>query len=192
MPKKRKPAKAKRSATTAAQSAAMKPARAKRRAKRDPESQPAELRLLVIEPLTATPDVPDSLDDVGRRYWMQVAPLLVEHRLLTLLDLSALEALAHAWSEYVAWQKKLQANPALAIVEYEKGARQISPEAVLRDKAFLRWLKIAPRFGLSPEAMRKLDRLAAPAGGKRSSKGASRAAQQDTIAEFASGKTAAE
>jgi P27 family predicted phage terminase small subunit len=114
---------------------------------------------LQAEPLTQTPDPPSRLGKHGVACWKRIAPLLVEARVLTRLDLDALEALCHQWHDYLDWHLKLKDDPDLAIVEYESGARQKSPEASLRDAAYDRWLRLLPRFGLAPEFRRKLKKL---------------------------------
>lgn len=109
--------------------------------------------------------------------------MLVELRLLTRLDLEALEALCHQWHDYLTWQLLIQRDPDRAIVEFESGARQKSPEATLRDSAYDRWLKLLPRFGLSPEHRRKLKRLKESTGGGRGSR--PQTPEVDPVAAFA-------
>jgi len=139
---------------------------------------------LLAEPLTTPPDPPDRLGAHGLECWRRVAPLLVELRVLTRLDLEALEALCHQWQEYLAWQLKIQRQPSLAIVKYESGARQKSPEATLRDAAYDRWLRMLPRFGLAPEYRRKLKKLREqPAGSGRGSR--DKSVEVDPVAAFA-------
>lgn len=119
--------------------------------------------VLLAEPLTEPPAAPQRLGSHGRQCWERIVPLLVELRLLTALHLEALEALCHQWHDYLTWHLAIQADPDKAIVEFDSGARQKSPEATLRDSAYDRWLKLLPRFGLSPEHLRKLKRLKEPA-----------------------------
>ena len=147
----------------------------------------SELCELQAEPLTVVPDPPARLGEYGSRCWRRIAPLLVESRVLTRLDLDALEALCHQWHDYLSWHMRLQADPDLAIIEYESGARQKSPEATLRDAAYDRWLRLLPRFGLAPEFRRKLKKLreqpfAGARGSGRENTGL------DPVAEFARGK----
>jgi len=142
---------------------------------------------LQAEPLTVVPDAPARLGEYGSSCWRRIAPLLVEARVLTRLDLDALEALCHQWHDYLSWHTLIQADPTKAIVEYESGARQKSPEATLRDAAYDRWLRLLPRFGLAPEFRRKLKKLKEqPFAGAR---GAGRETTgTDPVAEFARGK----
>jgi len=142
--------------------------------------------LLQAEPLTAMPAAPERLGTHGLQCWRRIGPLLVELRVLTRLDLEALEALCHQWNDYLTWQLEIQENPDKAIVEYESGARQKSPEATLRDSAYDRWLKLLPRFGLSPEHRRKLKRLKESVGGGRGHRPSSDTG--DPIAAFARAK----
>lgn len=156
----------------------------RRTAKARPPSRPShadEIQLLA-EPLTEAPEPPERLGKHGRQCWERIVPLLVELRLLTALHLEALEALCHQWHDYLTWQLAIQKKPELAIVEYESGARQKSPEATLRDSAYDRWLKLLPRFGLSPEHLRKLKRLKEPPSGGR---GARARDEVDPVAAFA-------
>lgn len=143
----------------------------RRQSKPAAQSEATDELVLLAEPLTECPEPPDRLGSHGRQCWVRIVPLLVELRLLTALHLEALEALCHQWDDYLTWQIAIRKKPALAIVEFESGARQKSPEATLRDSAYDRWLKLLPRFGLSPEHLRKLKRLKEPtAGGGRGSR----------------------
>jgi P27 family predicted phage terminase small subunit len=155
-------------------------------AKRSPTDE-SILCELQAEPLTVVPDPPARLGEYGSSCWRRIAPLLVESRVLTRLDLDALEALCHQWHDFLSWHTAIQKDPDLAIVEYESGARQKSPEASLRDAAYDRWLRLLPRFGLAPEFRRKLKKLKEqPFAGAR---GAGReTAGIDPVAEFARGK----
>lgn len=144
---------------------------------------------MLAEPLEAEPPVAERLGSHGRQCWQRIAPLLVDLRLLTPLDLEALEALCHQWDDYLTWHLAIQRDPSLAIVEYESGARQKSPEASLRDSAYDRWLKLLPRFGLSPEHLRKLRRLKEPSGSRGGSPGQ---VETDPVAEFARQKYVSE
>jgi P27 family predicted phage terminase small subunit len=133
------------------------------------------------EPLTTVPAVPARLGAHAADCWRRLTPLLVDLKLLTPLDLEALEALCHQWQDYLVWHLMIQADPKLAIVEFDSGARQKSPEATLRDSAYDRWLKLLPRFGLSPEHLRKLRRLKEPASAGRGD----RRVTEDPVAAFA-------
>lgn len=137
--------------------------KAQSRTSQTSRTEKTDALLPASEPLQVAPDAPDRLGDHGRTCWRRIAPLLVELRLLTRLDLETLEALCHQWHDYMTWHMLLRRDPQRAIVEFESGARQKSPEATLRDSAYDRWLKLLPRFGLSPEARRKLKRLKEPA-----------------------------
>lgn len=144
---------------------------------------------LRAEPLTETPAAPDRLGEHGRACWTRIAPLLVEARVLTRLDLDALEALCHQWHDYLRWHLALIADPDLSIVEYESGARQKSPEATLRDAAYDRWLRLLPRFGMAPEFRRKLKKLKEqPFAGSRNDN--RQTSSVDPVAEFARRKYA--
>jgi len=140
--------------------------RRKARPKTAPRRKTPDPLLPLAEPMTAAPPAPERLGDHGRDCWVRLCPLLVELRLLSPLDLEALEALCHQWHDYLTWHLQIQKDPTRAIVEYESGARQKSPEATLRDAAYDRWLRLLPRFGLSPEYLRKLKRLKPPAGSR--------------------------
>lgn len=167
----------------AKQAAKQKPA-AKRKPPAATKRKPAAVDLVLLaEPLTAVPPPPDRLSGHGRTCWIRVCPLLLELRLLTALDLEALEAMCHQWHDYLTWHLLIQADPERAIVEFESGARQKSPEATLRDSAYDRWLKLLPRFGLSPEHLRKLKRLKEPAAGGRRAQ-----VEVDPVAAFAAAK----
>jgi len=146
---------------------------------------------LQAEPLTATPDPPSRLGKHGAACWRRIAPLLVEARVLTRLDLDAMEALCHQWHDYLDWHLRLMDDPDLAIVEYESGARQKSPEATLRDAAYDRWLRLLPRFGLAPEFRRKLKKLKEqPFAGARNDN--RQTSSVDPVAAFAAEKYAEE
>jgi P27 family predicted phage terminase small subunit len=133
----------------------------------DPRRAPDDLASHV-EPLTAAPKAPARLGTYGRECWQRLAPLLVELKLIRAMDLEALEAMCHQWHEFLTWHLIILEDPERAIVEYgESGARQKSPEATLRDSAYDRWLKLLPRFGLSPEHLRKLTKLKPAASGRR-------------------------
>jgi len=147
--------------------------RVNNRAKPDNEPQ-AEL-------FDEAPPAPDRLGEHGKAYWERITPLLVDQHLLTKLDLEALEAMCHWWNEYITWQVKIQDDPKLAVISYPGGARQKSPESTFRDNAYTNFLKLVPRFGLTPENMRKVKKLNGP-----STAGASSGV--DPISAFASQK----
>lgn len=168
----------------------------KPRAAKDVTASPAadtliDELLLQAEPLSDVPPPSERLGAYGQQCWNRIGPLLVELRVLTRLDLEALEALCHQWHDYLTWHMMIQHAPEKAIVEYESGARQKSPEATLRDSAYDRWLKLLPRFGLSPEHRRKLKRLKEPARGGRSGS-RDKDPDVDPIAAFARRKYAEE
>jgi P27 family predicted phage terminase small subunit len=133
---------------------------AKKKTKRRPKAKAAAVLVADLGPLTMPPPAPARLGTYGRECWERIAPLLVDLRVIRMMDLEALEALCHQWHEYLVWHMQILADPTRAIVSYEgSGSRQKSPEATLRDSAYDRWLKLLPRFGLSPEHLRKLSKL---------------------------------
>jgi P27 family predicted phage terminase small subunit len=173
----------------AAPKAAPRPSRKRARPEQIEQTNGLAGLELRAEPLTETPPAPERLGEHGRACWTRIAPLLVEARVLTRLDLDALEALCHQWHDYLRWHLALIADPDLAIVEYESGARQKSPEATLRDAAYDRWLRLLPRFGLALEFRRKLKKLKEqPFAGARNDN--RQTTSIDPVAEFARQKYA--
>ena len=189
-----KPAKPKRTpakkATPAKASGSKATTPGKRTRTPTPAAAPTEDEpISICDPLTSPPDAPETLGVHGLRCWRRIAPLLVEHRLLTPLDLEALEALCHQWNEYITWQLAITEDPDLAVVNFENGVRQKSPEATFRDSAYDRWLRLLPRFGLAPEYLAKVRKITGSGGGTPAGRSAKRSqAKGAAIGDFAARK----
>lgn len=112
--------------------------------------------LPTVEPLTEAPPAPDRLGEYGIECWNRLAPLLVELRLLTALHLETFEALCDWWHVYQDNKVFLQANPDRETFCTDSGYEQRSPYAVARNEAFENFLKLSAKFGLTPEALKKL------------------------------------
>jgi len=172
-------------ATTAKAAAKTKRAKAKRPTrKKATTAKAAAIPELQAEPLTEPPAAPDRLGTHGLGYWRRIAPLLVELRLLTALHLDTLEILCHWYDVFMVKHVALSKNPSLETFETDSGYQQKTPAAAMRDKAYEHWTKLLPRFGLTPEALKKLKRLKEPAAGSGRSSGP----PADPVAAFAASK----
>lgn len=167
----------------AARKTAKKKAAPRKRKKKTVGANSAGLPL--AEPLTVAPDPPDRLGSYGADYWRRIAPDLVHLRLLTALHLDTLEVLCHWFQVFMQKHLALQDNPALETFETDSGYQQKTPAAAMRDKAYEHWTKLLPRFGLTPEALKKLKRLKEPAAG---GSGRSGGVSVDPVAAFAAAK----
>ncbi len=124
-----------------------------RRKKTDPKSATGPAQ----KPLSEIPDPPKYLvGEFAIEYWKRIAPLLVELKILTALDLESLTALCEAWQTYRSIGAELAADPSKRFFETEKGYQSISPLVSMRNQSLLALQKLWAKFGLTPDSLCKL------------------------------------
>ena len=148
---------------------------AKKRSRKKKDAAPA------VPALQSAPKPPATLGKYGVTLWKRLAPLLVELHLLTSLHLESLEALCDQWHNYQTHKIHLQQFPADEFFETESGYQQRSPRSVAREKAFDNLTRLWPKFGLTPESLKKIKRI-------RATETPGQAAIADALGEFAAEK----
>ena len=135
-----------------------------------------------VEPFVAAPDPPARLGTHGAACWQRLATLLVELRLLTSLHLETFEALCDWWDVYQTNKLFLQKHPDREMFATDSGYEQRSPRAVQRNEAFENFLKLSAKFGLTPDALKRLQ------GRRAAGKSSPADDPADAIGRFAMGK----
>jgi len=136
-------------------------------AKPGPKTQPTKLKILrnnpgrrplndnEPDPDTEAPAMPKGrLDDVAKKEWNRMAPLLEKLGLLTEIDHGMFEAMCIAYSDWVKYSKQARERP--LIKSQNSNYVQISPFITLAQNALKNYLKIAAEFGLSPSSRSNL------------------------------------
>lgn len=132
-------------------------------AKPGPKTQPTNLKLLRNNPgrrplndLEPKPEakVPlmpkGQLDDVAKKEWKRMGPILAKLGILTEIDHGLFEAMCISYSDWVKYSKQSREKPLIKspATQYI----QVSPFITLAQKALSNYLKIAVEFGLSPSS----------------------------------------
>lgn len=123
---------------------------------RRPKSK-APARKAKAQPLDAVPEPPEGLGEFGRQYWQRLAPLLVEARILTPLHLESFGVLCETWQSYRTLTDYLGALKDWTFTT-DKGYMAEIPQVRLRQVALLTLQRLWPKFGLTPEALAKLNK----------------------------------
>jgi len=102
------------------------------------------------KPKVVEPPVPRYVKGEARKIWKDLAPLLVEEGVLTVVDGIVFGLLCCAIAEFHEAQRLVEKHGALATTE--KGATYQHPAVGMRNKAAERASKLAGQFGLSPSS----------------------------------------
>jgi len=121
-----------------------------------------------VQTLEAVPEPPADMPAAGQAYWREVAPMLVQHSILTALHLESFRVLCELYADYRALSDYLRENPAAATFTTDSGYEQESPRVRMRDKALAALQKLWPKFGLTPQALAQLNKHCGARGGKLS------------------------
>jgi len=105
--------------------------------------------------LSTPPPCPDSVTGPGVELWQKLARRLVELKLLTDLDLEALEILCDAWRRYQELAPFTTAETMFVITD--RGYVVEHPAVRLRQSAINTMSKIWRQFGLTPLTRESLD-----------------------------------
>lgn len=97
---------------------------------------------------------PAILGKAGRQLWKDLAPLLVEHDLLTTGDLALFTQLCIAYELMV--EARLKINEEGLFRRDEEGVQRKHPGVQVWRDALMAYTKLANEFGLSPAAREKL------------------------------------
>lgn len=97
---------------------------------------------------------PAILGPVGKKHWKEIAPLLVEHDLLTTGDLALLTQLCVAFE--IATEARQTMNDEGLFRRDEEGVQRKHPGMQVWRDATATYLRLAGEFGLSPAAREKL------------------------------------
>jgi P27 family predicted phage terminase small subunit len=93
---------------------------------------------------------------LAAKHWKQIAPLLIDAKLLTVLDTVALGLLCDALAEYLEAGEIVEAAAKDGEVKFvattDKGNVIQHPVVGVRNKAWERVVKLARQFGMTPSA----------------------------------------
>ena len=99
---------------------------------------------------------PQWVKGLAAKHWRQIAPLLIEAKLLTVLDTIALGLLCDALAEYLEAGEIIEAAAKCGQVKFisvtDKGNVIQHPVVGVRNKAWERVIKLARQFGMTPSA----------------------------------------
>jgi len=106
-------------------------------------------------PLTTPPPPPPGLSPTGKREWRRLAGLLTAQRILTELDLTALELLVILGERLHAARRDVARRG--PVIKHPNGYEQRNPHDKLVRELQRDYLQLAAKFGLTPEARGRLD-----------------------------------
>lgn len=115
------------------------------------------------------PELPEWLDDEGKRAWMHLVPILSRMRVLTEADGYALAVLCNAWSRYrVASDQLARFGDVYSIKDAGGRLKSIrrSPYAALQMEHALVVRRLLAEFGLTPASRGRLIALPESKNGK--------------------------
>ena len=105
-----------------------------------PENEP--------KPLPIWPKAPAWLRSGAKKEWKRIVPELYKLGLLTLLDVSALEAYCQTYSKWKDAEKKAD----LELIKTAKGAKIVNPYIYVASMYFKQMNRMLVEFGLTPAA----------------------------------------
>ena len=97
---------------------------------------------------------PSHLKEEAKRYWNQEAPRLYQLGLLTEVDGGAFELLCVAWAEWQEYTELVEKNG--IAIRTPNGSLQLSPAAVLKDRAYERYRRMCLEFGMTPSSRSRI------------------------------------
>ena len=108
----------------------------------------------------SAPECPEFLDDLARKEWGRLVPILLAMRVLTEADQIALADLCQAYSTMIEAQTNLKS--AGLLYKTQSGYIQQSPLLAIVHRCSERVLKLSREFGLTPAARVRLHAAAEP------------------------------
>ena len=130
---------------------------------------------VAVLPAVKIPEAPDHLDEIAQAKWRDLAPVLVQADLLTVIDDGTLELFCVAYAEYRHCQLKITEEGRTYISRSRGGGtmRRLQPEVGYMDAMMKQMRALAGELGLSPAARKRItDRtqLELNLGGRKKSK----------------------
>jgi P27 family predicted phage terminase small subunit len=118
-------------------------------------------------PLTEIPNPPIHLVDAASDYWKQLAPQLIEARILTQMHLESFAILCEQYAEYQELNRWISEDPERRFFTTDNGYMQETPQVRMRDKALATLQKLWPKFGLTPFALAQMRKHGGVSAGKQ-------------------------
>lgn len=112
----------------------------------------ARIRFDALNPVEGTPRPPAHLDKDAVEAWVLACRSLIPARLVSHIDLLALEAFAQAWSDYRRAMRKCL-RPGKGNGDYSttpNGHTQLSAARILANRALSQVMSIGAKFGMTP------------------------------------------
>lgn len=157
----------KRAASKASGKASANNARRKAPKRKAAKRKTAGGRTAKAKPLDAPPDPPAGLGEHARDYWQRIAPLLTEAKILTPLHLESFRVLCETWQQYREHSDRLAKLDDWTF-STDRGYVAELPEVRLRQRALDTLTRLWPKFGLTPEALAKINKHGGAPKGKLS------------------------
>jgi len=113
---------------------------------------------------------PAGLGEVASEHWLELVPLLVGMRVLTMADVPALRATCEAWADYRAACDELRKlGSGYYRSESEQGGIMYRAHPALADRndAWRRYKSGLVEFGLTPAARSKVEKVETSGGGPK-------------------------
>lgn len=108
------------------------------------------------QPLTKVPAPPKYFGEHARAYWQQLAPQLIEAKILTQLHLESFVILCEMYQEYRVWNDWLREDPSRCTFKTLNQSECESPQVRMRDKALANLQKLWPKFGMTPFSLAQM------------------------------------
>ena len=105
----------------------------------------------------ALPECPDWLGQHGTALWLKMAPLLMEHLLMSDAYAETFAGMCESWDEYHRCREEM--DGADLFVETEKGYVMQHPAINVKAAAWKRFLEAAKQFGLTPASAASVSTL---------------------------------
>jgi len=106
-------------------------------------------------PKGGVPECPEHLDGEARAEWFRTAKVLLEMKLLTTADRSALAAYCTAYSRWVEAERQVKKLGPI-VKSPDKGFPMKSPYLVIADQALEIMRKFMVEFGLTPSSRSRI------------------------------------
>jgi P27 family predicted phage terminase small subunit len=107
------------------------------------------------KPEVIAPDPPATLSAAGKKIWLEVVTPLAALRVMTVMDVMALEMLCETEVRYRIAVKKIRTANKLVSIS-PNGFQQQSAWLTVANKAFEQKLKILTEFGMTPSSRTKI------------------------------------
>lgn len=96
------------------------------------------------------PDPPDWLNDIAKKEWLRIAPVLKKYKVLSDMDITVLEMYCVVYARWISAEKKMQSIRDGEISETPNGYQQQSAWLQIANTSIKQMQSLCAEFGMSP------------------------------------------